>query len=56
MSAIRDRQRLDIGSSTSTHTVIIDPASGKAWAVPVSLIYERILNVPDNGRFRVAAP
>ena len=56
MSAIRDRQRLDVGSSTSTHTVIIDPASGKAWAVPVSLIYERILNAPDNGRFRVAAP
>lgn len=56
MSAVRDRQRLDIVSSTSTHTVIIDPATGKAWAVPVSLIYERILNAPDNGRFRVAAP
>lgn len=55
MSAVRDRQRLDIISSTSTHTVIIDPATGKAWAVPVSLIYERILNAPDNGRFRVAA-
>ena len=56
MSAILDRQRLDIISSTSTHTVITDPATGKAWAVPVSLIYERILNAPDNGRFRVAAP
>jgi hypothetical protein len=56
MSAVRDRQRLDIVSCTSTHTVIIDPATGKAWAVPVSLIYERILNAPDNGRFRVAAP
>lgn len=56
MNAIRDRQRLDIVSSTSTHTVIIDPATGNAWAVPVSLIYERILNAPDNGRFRVAAP
>lgn len=55
MSAVRDRQRLDIVSSTSTHTVIIDPATGTAWAVPVSLIYERILNAPDNGRFRVAA-
>ena len=56
MNAIRDRQRLDIVSSTSTHTVIIDPATGNAWAVPVSLIYERILNAPDNGRFRIAAP
>lgn len=56
MTAVCDRQRLDIVSSTSTHTVIIDPATGKAWAVPVSLIYERILNAPDNGRFRVAAP
>jgi len=56
MSAVRDRQRLDIVSSTSTHTVIIDPATGNVWAVPVSLIYERILNAPDNGRFRVAAP
>jgi hypothetical protein len=56
MSAIRDRQRLDVISSTSTHTVIIDPATGNAWAVPVSLIYERILNAPDNGRYRIATP
>jgi hypothetical protein len=56
MSAVRDRQRLDIVSSTSTHTVITDPATGKTWAVPVSLIYERILNAPDNGRFRIATP
>lgn len=56
MSAVRDRQRLDIVSSTSTHTVIIDPATGSAWSVPVSVIYERILNAPDNGRFRLAAP
>jgi len=55
MSAVRDRQRLDMVSSTSTHTVIIDPATGNAWAIPVSLIYERILNAPDNGRFRVTA-
>ena len=27
MSAVCDRQRLDIVSSTSTHTVIIDPAA-----------------------------
>ncbi|NUU34653.1 hypothetical protein [Pseudomonas sp. C2B4] len=56
MSEIRNRQRLDIFNSTSTHTVIIDPATGNTWAVPVSLIYERILNAPDNGRFRIAAP
>lgn len=55
MSAVRDRQRSDMVSSTSTHTVIIDPATGNAWAVPISLIYERILNAPDNGRFRVTA-
>jgi hypothetical protein len=54
MNAIRDRQRLDIVSSTSTHTVIIDPATGQAWAIPVSLIYERIINAPDNGRYRLA--
>lgn len=54
MSAIRDRQRLDIVSSTSTHTVIIDPTTGNTWAIPVSLIYERIINAPDNGRYRLA--
>ena len=54
MNAIRDRQRLDIISSTSTHTVIIDPATGHAWAIPVSLIYERIINAADNGRYRLA--
>ncbi|VVO66593.1 hypothetical protein PS903_01056 [Pseudomonas fluorescens] len=56
MTAVYERQRLDIVSSTSTHTVIIDPATGNAWSIPVSLIYERILNAPDNGRFRIAAP
>ncbi|KPN91720.1 hypothetical protein [Pseudomonas nunensis] len=55
MLAVSDRQRLDIVSSTSTHTVIIDTATGNAWAIPVSLIYERILIAPDNGRFRVTA-
>ncbi|MGO4366664.1 hypothetical protein [Pseudomonas sp. PAB10] len=55
MSAVCDRQRLDTFSSTSTHTVIIDTATGNAWAIPVSLIYERILIAPDNGRFRVTA-
>jgi hypothetical protein len=56
MTALFERQRLDVVSSTSTHTVIVDPSTGHAWSVPVSLIYERILNAPDNGRFRVTAP
>lgn len=54
MVAVRDRQRLNIQSSTSTHTVIVDPVTGKQWAVPVSLIYERIINAPDIGCFRLA--
>jgi hypothetical protein len=55
MVAASNRQRIDIASSTSTHTVIFDTATGKAWAIPVSLIYERILIAPDNGRFRITA-
>jgi len=54
LSIIRDRQRLNIQCSTSTHTVIVDPVTGTQWAVPVSLIYERIINAPDIGRFRLA--
>jgi hypothetical protein len=54
MSAIRDRQRLDVRNSSSTHSVIVDPATGNAWAIPVSLIYERIINAPDNARYRLA--
>lgn len=54
MVAVRDRQRLNIQSSTSTHTVIVDPFTGGQWVVPVSLIYERIINAPDIGRFRLA--
>lgn len=54
LSAIRDRQRLNIQSSTSTHTVISDPVTGMQWAVPVSLIYERIISAPDNVRYRLA--
>jgi len=56
LSAVSDRQRLDVLTSTPTHTVITDIATGEVWAVPVSLIYERILNAPDNGRFRVTTP
>ncbi|WP_296187927.1 hypothetical protein [Pseudomonas sp. UBA1879] len=53
LHAIRDRQRLDVLTSTDTHSVIVDPFTGIAWAIPVSLIYERIINTPDNGRFRL---
>jgi len=53
LHAIRDRQRLDVASSTDTHSVIVDPITGIAWAIPVSLIYERFINAPDNGRFRL---
>ncbi|MEE5114181.1 hypothetical protein V2J95_05240 [Pseudomonas alliivorans] len=53
MAAICDRQRLDVGSCTATHTVITDPSTGHTWAIPVSLIYERIINAPDNGRYRI---
>ncbi|MCQ6256908.1 hypothetical protein [Pseudomonas sp. Q11] len=56
LSAASDRQRLDVMTSTPTHTVITDTGTGEVWAVPVSLIYERILNAPDNGRFRVTTP
>jgi hypothetical protein len=54
MNAIHDRQRLDVRNSSSTHSVIVDPTTGNAWAIPVSLIYERIINAPDNGRYRLA--
>jgi hypothetical protein len=56
LSAAPDRQRLDVLTSTPTHTVITDTGTGEVWSVPVSLIYERILNAPDNGRFRVTPP
>ncbi|TMU71285.1 hypothetical protein FGA82_26475 [Pseudomonas fluorescens] len=53
LSVASDRQRLDVMTSTPTHTVITDTGTGEVWAIPVSLIYERILSAPDNGRFRV---
>ncbi|WP_411378777.1 hypothetical protein [Pseudomonas sp. MPB26] len=48
------RQRVDLDYSTDTVVVIKDPIKGLCWSVPVSLIYERILNTPDNVRFRSA--
>ncbi|WP_433785977.1 hypothetical protein [Pseudomonas frederiksbergensis] len=56
LSGASDRQRLDVLTSTPTHTIITDTGTGEVWAIPVSLIYERILNTPDNGRFRVTTP
>lgn len=46
------RQRLDLDFSSDTVVVIKDPVKGFCWSVPVSLIYERILNAPDNVRLR----
>ncbi|WP_460105747.1 hypothetical protein [Pseudomonas sp. S3_H06] len=48
------RQRLDLDYSSNTVVVIKDPIKGLCWSVPVSLIYERILNAPDNVRLRSA--
>lgn len=48
------RQRLDLDYSSDTVVVIKDPIKGLCWSVPVSLIYERILNAPDNVRLRSA--
>jgi len=56
LAASGDRQRLNFLTSTPSHTVITDTGTGEVWAIPVSLIYERILNAPDNGRFRITTP
>jgi hypothetical protein len=51
-----DRHQLDIKASSSNVAVITDPASGQTWAVPISMIYQRILNAPDNCRLRLVRP
>lgn len=48
------RQRLDLNYSSDIVVVIRDPIRGLCWSVPVSLIYGRILNAPDNVRLRSA--
>ncbi len=53
MNTIRDRQCLDVHSSTETLSVIVDPVTGITWAIPVSLIFDRIINAPDSGRLRI---
>lgn len=50
--AIAGRQQLDMQNSLSTHAVIVDPVTGTHWSVPVSLIYERIINVPERSTYR----
>ena len=51
-----DRHRLDVDASSEAVAVITDPASGMTWAVPVSLIYQRIINAPENRRLRLVTP
>lgn len=51
-----DRHRLDVDASDGAIAVITDPASGMTWAVPVSLIYQRIINAPENRRLRLVTP
>lgn len=53
ITAICDRQQIDTAGSTSTHAVIVDPETGTAWAIPVSLIFERIVGSIDCTRYRV---
>jgi hypothetical protein len=52
LTEIAFRQRLLLDYSTDTVVVIKDPVKGHCWSVPVSLIYERVLNTPDNVRLR----
>ncbi len=51
-----DRHQLDVDASSDAVAVITDPASGMTWAVPVSLIYQRIINAPENRRLRLVTP
>ena len=48
-----DRHQLDVDASSGAVAVITDPASGMTWAVPVGLIYQRIINAPENRRLRL---
>ena len=48
-----NRHQLDVEASSTTVAVVTDPSSGLTWAVPVNLIYERIINVAGNRRLRL---
>lgn len=47
---------LDVDASSHSVAVVTDPGSGLTWAVPVNLIYERIINATDNRRLRLVTP
>ncbi|MBM1189200.1 MULTISPECIES: hypothetical protein [Pseudomonas] len=51
-----NRHQLDVDASSTTVAVVTDPSSGLTWAVPVNLIYERIINATDNRRLRLVTP
>lgn len=51
-----NRHQLDVDASSTTVAVVTDPSSGLIWAVPVNLIYERIINATDNRRLRFVTP
>lgn len=53
LKSSNNRHQLDVDASSGTVAVITDPASGLTWAVPVSLICQRIINAPDNRRLRL---
>ena len=55
-STVPNRQQMDLAKSSASHSLIVDPETGEAWAIPVALIYERIACGPDGSRFRVANP
>lgn len=51
-----NRHQLDVDASSTTVAVVTDPSSGLTWAVPINLIYERIIKATDNRRLRLVTP
>lgn len=52
--ANRNPKAVDSSRSTSTHTVITDPSTGAAWAIPADVVFEYVIRTPDSTRFRIA--
>ena len=50
-----DRRRLDVDNSTDKMAMLTDPASGLTFAVPVHLIFERLIDTPERRRLRVVS-
>lgn len=50
-----DQRRIDLDTSTEKLAVLTDPASGLTYAVPVHLIFERLIDTPDRRRLRVVS-